>query len=123
MKLSEMTTEQAAQALVKIADPIERMMSDEKLETAFVNFANLYKSNPTVIKLTGEVLGKLVPTLLKEHAEDLYQVVSAMTGKTTAEVRKEKLTTFIRDCMDFVDKDFIDFFQNTGTSETEQKVS
>lgn len=122
MKLSQMTVEQAAQTIIKISDPMERMMSDINLENHFKEFSNLYRENVTVIRLTGYMLGRFLPALLKEHKEDVYLVVSAMTGKPIEEVREEKLTVFIRDCLDFVDKDFVDFFRYTTPAVKEAKT-
>ena len=123
MKLSEMSTEQAADVLIRIADPVERMLTDESLEDAFKVCAKVYQDNGTVVRLAGNVLGRLIPKVLKDHSEDLYLVVSAMSGKTVEVVRKEKLTEFIRDCFDFVDKDFVDFFQFSTPQTTGRKTS
>lgn len=115
MKLSEMTTKQAEDALCEIVDPIERLMDDEELLESAAAIDRAMPNASMAVKKTKWAM-KLVPLLLRKHRDDTYAVVRAMTGKTQQELESEKLMDFISDVAGFVDKEFLDFLAQYGVT-------
>ena len=60
------------------------------------------------------MIGKLAPALLKTHRDDLYAVVSALTGKTVAEIDAQKGLQTIKDIKESFDGELADFFKSAA---------
>lgn len=113
MKISQMNTDQLADCMCIIAEPVERMMQDEKTLDIFRAL------NPGMPRLSiyGTLAGKLIPLLFKEHRNDLYIIVAALTGKKIEAVAKQNGLATLKDCKEVFDKDLIDFFKSAATPE------
>lgn len=110
MKISQMTTNQAADALVKISANAANILDD--------------KDMMALIKDTGEkgvgdaangwnmVLTRLVPMCLKAHRDDLFSIIGALDDKTAEEIGKLKLIKTLGILRDSVDKELLDFFDS-----------
>ena len=108
MKLNAMTTDQAADVLVKIADPAAEIMNDPKLDALINEITHM--QNPTEAQQLSFLAFKLLPFLMKEHRKALYTILSAMTGKTEKELAKQGIKETITDIRDSFDHELIDFF-------------
>lgn len=103
MKLAEMNTEQMAKALCEMAPAVGRIMDDEDVKTALDDGK---KENAALSQL----VGKIIPALLDRHFDDVLTVLSVLTGKSKAVIRKQKGGDTIKDVMNCLDTDVIDFF-------------
>lgn len=107
MKISQMTTDQAADVLVKIAEPASNIMHDEETIALIERLAN-GDDNP--IRFLADNIVPITSAALKTHREDTYAVVGALCDKSVEEVASQKITQTIRDIKDSVDGDLVDFF-------------
>lgn len=84
MKISEMTNDQAADALIRLAVPFGNLCEDKKV----VEMIDAYnkKGNIPVIQSIGKFLPQIVLFLLKDHKDDLYEIVGALTFHTQEQV-------------------------------------
>lgn len=118
MKISEMSTVQAAKCLCRIAEPVGRIGADEKI-TAYLKTLSGQKGKPLIAVLTG-AMSYLMPVLLDTHYDDVAEVLSAMTGKSREEIDKQKLIVTMRDAKECIDQDLIDFFTSSAATDGEK---
>ena len=114
MKISEMTNEQAADALIRLSVPFGNICDDEKM-VGMIDEFNRMKNIP-VIQTVGKIIPKVVTYALKEHKEDVYEIVGALTMKTMAQVAEMNFIETIKVFKDSYDEVLQGFF----TSSTEQ---
>lgn len=108
MKISQMTTDQAADVLVRIVDPVSNIVNDEEFIKVLEKLAEADSSAP--IKFLADNLAPIVGIALKSHKADVFEIVAALNKKTTEEVAKQKITKTIKDVMDSWDGELVDFF-------------
>ena len=117
MKLSEMTTGQAADAMVLLAEPVANIASDAKITSALNAYSKAQKSGKTVAETFGVTVGKIAPALLQSHRTDVYAIISAMTGKTPEEINQQKIMQTVADIKELWDGDMQAFFKSAATTE------
>lgn len=107
MKISQMTTEQAADVLIRIAEPVANIMHDEDSIKVLENLAN---GNDKPLAFIADNLPVVVSVLVKAHRADVYEIVGALSGKPADEIASQKFTQTILDIRDCADKELVDFF-------------
>lgn len=108
MKLSQMTTDQAADVLVRIAEPSSNIMHDEKV---YDMLEKLAKGNTdSAVKFFADNITMVVTALLKDHRADVYEIVAAVANKTVEEVSTQNIKQTISDIKDSWDGELLDFF-------------
>lgn len=112
MKLSQMTNEQACNAMIRLADPVSRLLEDKSILPLLQQFSEM-KDVPAA-EAVGAILPKAVAFAMKDHRGDLYEIIGAMTDATAGQVAEMNFMQTIAVVMDFVDKDFVDFFKSSG---------
>ena len=113
MKISQMTTDQATDALCKITPPLTRMVADKEAVPMLQQVLDASKDDNAAEALTA-VLMKAVPYLLKDHKEDVFEIIGGLNGKTAQQIGKQNILKTIEMIKDSVDKDLIDFFKSSG---------
>lgn len=112
MKISEMNNEQATEALIRLAVPFGNICDDEKM-VAIIDDFNKMKNTPVV-----QTIGKMIPQVatyaLKEHKNDLYEIVGALTMKTIAQVAKMNFFDTIKVLKDSYDEVLHGFFTSSA---------
>lgn len=116
MKLSEMNTDQMAKCMCELVEPAAEIMADEAVSKAVADFFANAKDQ-SFLQMIGSVATALVPLLLKTHYTALVTVLSAMTGKSVAAIRKQKGLQTIKDVRECLDQDLIDFFKSSAPTE------
>lgn len=114
MKLSQMSSAQAADTLIRISEPVYAIMGDENLSDALKTFAEIYDKS-AIVKIAGYFVAKVLPAVLETHKHDCDEILSAFTGKTVEELANENILVYINDAREIVDKDLIDFFRKLRT--------
>lgn len=117
MKLSQMTTDQLADTMILIAEPVSNIAQDNAVEDAFKTIASKQKEGATNVRMFGILVKKIVPVALKSHRKDLYAVISALTGKSVEDIGSQQAAQTIKDCSDIIDKELIDFFKSSAGME------
>lgn len=108
MKISQMTTDQAADALIRIAEPAANIMHDEETLKVLEQMAKSKDTNG--LSFFADNIVPISTVLLKTHRSDVYEVISALNGKNTEDIGKQKFTETIRDIRDCWDGELTDFF-------------
>ncbi len=119
MKLSEMNTVELAQALCLLAAPVGRLAEDVEL---LKGMAAAGEGKETLGEKLGALMPTVIPALLDKHFDDVVLILSALTGKTPAAIRKQKGFETIRDIRACFDGDLLDFFKSSaGMERTESQ--
>lgn len=116
MKISQMTTDQAAACLVRISQPISNIMDDDNLRPAMERLVK--GKNEPIIKLVAAMLPKLVPLAMQDHKQDVYEIVGALCDKPAEEIGKMKFIWTLHELRESLDKDLVDFFKSSGSAAT-----
>lgn len=111
MRISEMSTKQAAKCLCRIAEPVGKIGADERI-TGYLKAMDGQKGK-TMLEVVADAVAALLPALLDAHYEDVAEVLSALTGKDREEIDTQSLIVTMRDARECVDKDLIDFFMQS----------
>lgn len=120
MKLSKMTTDQAADALCEMTPYIANIMSDEELLSELRGAIDATKANTRaeMLALAAEKVSKVVSVIMKKRRNDLFGILSAVNGKTQEEICGQNvLVTMVQVREIFKDKELLDFFRSCVGSE------
>ena len=86
MKISQMTNDQAADALIRLSEPFAHLCEDDEVVKIIDAYNTMSKNKQPVIQTIGKMIPKVVAYLLKSHKVDLYEIVGALTFATTEDV-------------------------------------
>lgn len=117
MKLSEMTVDQAADVLVRIADPAAAIMNDPKLDTLINALTEMKK--PTELQQLSYLMFKVLPFMLGNHRAEAYTIIAALTGKTEQEIASESIKELAVDIRSSYDQELLDFFRSSKETPNE----
>ena len=117
MKISEMNNEQAADAMIKLAEPISHLMEDEATMNLLREMQNGQKGEGGVAYF-GRMLPKIVPFLMKDHKNDVFAIVAALTLRPVSAVGKMNFMQTVREIRESIDEDFLGFFTQSGNAMT-----
>lgn len=109
MKISEMTNDQAADAMLKIAPAIENLLKDEATKPLLEKLAGAQGMDTTAIVAT--ILPQAVAFCMKDHKDDLYAVVGALTMQPVGKVGKMNFVSTVKELKESLDEDFLSFFK------------
>lgn len=87
MKISEMTNDQATEAMIRLASALSNICDDEEMVAIIEEYAKNKDTTP-FIRLVGRILPNIAGYALKKHKSDFYEVIGALTFSTAAEVGK-----------------------------------
>jgi len=108
MKLKEMTTLQAADALARIAEPAAEIIEDVKVFELWQKAGKLQSA--TAAQQVAFMVREIAPMLLKKHLNATITVLSIMTGKTVKQISNQGIMDTYNDIKESVDADLISFF-------------
>lgn len=103
-----MTTNQAADVLVRIADPASNIMHDQGVVDMLQQLMDSDDSNP--VKFIADNLTTVTTILLKDHRDDVFEIVATLAGKTASEVAEQRITETIKDIKESWDGELVGFF-------------
>ena len=113
MKITEMYGIDALTLLCDISVPAARVMQDPMMAQALKDVGKLDILHTPKVMLCAQMMTIFEP-VLRAHIDDVVQIVAALTGKTTEEVRKQPLPVTIKEVRAVWDKDLRDFFSSSG---------
>lgn len=121
MKISEMTNDQAAKALIRISAPIEALCNDPKLDEMLDTY-KATKEEP-FFKSVGALLPRFIAYAIKAHKDDLYEIISTLIGKTVEEVGNMNIMETVKVVRESYDEVLQGFFTSSVKPEkiTEEK--
>lgn len=116
MKISEMTTDQACDAVVRLTNPIANITDDPKLEPMLKEIGQYEgRKDLSLLKVISSMLPKAVPLLLKDHKNDLYEIISILSGKKREEIGTMRMTQTIAILRESIDEELIGFFKSSSS--------
>lgn len=110
MKLSELSTDKAADIMIQIAADIEILANDDVLVDKFVSRKTTKDKNKAT-KLGLITILDIAGYLLKEHRETAWNIIGALNEKTAEEIGEQLFPVTLKQMADILnDKDFRNFF-------------
>lgn len=111
---SELSTDEALEVVLQIAQPITNLIDDEALVKEMQKA--MAKGETTRIAMQRFGLAKIVKLLniaLKQHREDVYEILAPFNGLTVEEIGKQNFLITCKQVADLLnDKGFVDFFKS-----------
>ena len=111
---SELSTAEALEVVLQIAQPITNLIDDEALVKEMQKA--MPKGETTRIAMQRFGLAKIVKLLniaLKQHREDVYAILAPFNGLTVEEIGKQNFLITCKQAADLLnDKGFVDFFKS-----------
>lgn len=116
MKLSELTTERAADVLCELTPYIANITGDKSLLDELANkFDSKGKSAAELYTFAAHKYAALVPLLLKEHRNDVFGVLSVLNETELDKIAKQNIMETMKQVREvFQDKELLDFFKSFG---------
>ncbi len=119
MKLSEFSTDKAADVLCDVSAYAVNIFEDAELMESLKA-----KMDADAPKTVGEKyamgiqkIGQWVPLILKKHRDDLLGIVAAVNDKTVDEIKKQNIIkTMVQIKEMATDKDLLDFFKSCASA-------
>ncbi len=114
MKLSELTTERALDALCELTPFINNIIVDEDFWKEVQSTLPKDKNSRQNILLFGaKKINKLIPMLLKEHRKDIYGILAIINEQDVEKVAKQNVLQTAKQIRDlFKDEELLDFFKS-----------
>lgn len=111
---SELSTDEALEVVLQIAQPITNLIDDEALVKEMQKV--MPKGETTRIAMQRFALAKIVKLLniaLKQHREDVYAILAPFNDLTVEEIGKQNFLVTCKQVADLLnDKGFVDFFKS-----------
>ncbi|MBQ7868569.1 MAG: hypothetical protein IJ354_10580 [Clostridia bacterium] len=101
MKLSEMKTDVGFQAMTAMLPHMQKILSDPAYSACSAK-----NSGGKVIDLAAE----MVPMMLLNHREEVYGIISAVTGESSDEIQQKPLAETLGIVEDAFSNDVLRFF-------------
>ena len=116
MKLSELSTDRAADVLCELTPYIANITGDKVLLDELANkFDSKGKSAAELYTFAAHKYAALVPILLKGHREDVFGILAVLNETEPEKIAKQSVMETMRQVRDlFKDKELLDFFKSFG---------
>lgn len=115
MKLFELSTDQALDALCELTPYISNIASDEKMLSVVGKILEVDEGMNALGKglLIVERVGEIIPALLGTHRDDVYGILSVINEKSVEEIAAQPvMETFNQIRETFQDKELMSFFSS-----------
>ena len=116
MALKDLTTNQAADILVRLSAPMSNIATDEKIMETVGK--SMDTTGMTKVGRNIEALKRVftsIPLLLGTHKSDVFEIVAIVKGKTAQDVAEQPITVTLSEIKEITkDKDLLDFFSEFG---------
>lgn len=120
MKLSQFSTEKAADVLCEIAPFAINILSDADLIEELRSALDMKQANTPAerLALIGNKFAKIVPIVLKGRKEDVFGIIGALNEKSIEEIKKQNVLVTMKQIKEISkDKELLDFFRSCTDAE------
>ena len=118
MKLSEFSTDRAADVLCEISAYALNILTDEEIRDSLKKQADEEKKQTAGEKyaIGAQKIGQWIPLILKKHREDAFGILAAVNSMNVDAIREQNVLVTMRQIKDLAkDKDLIDFFKSCAS--------
>lgn len=113
MKLSELTTERAADVLCEITPFVANIVSDKDLLDTLKEKVGSGASIAELYVMGAKKYATIIPIVLKTHRDDLFGVLAAINETDVDTVAKQNIITTMMQVREVAkDKALLDFFKS-----------
>ena len=121
MKISLMNNVQAADALIRISEPMGNILDDQELVSML---DELNKMNDLgIVRAVGKLMPKFVGYALKKHRKDLFEIIGALENKPIKEVEQMNFMETVKVVRDSYDDVLKDFFTGSAVADKTAQLS
>lgn len=120
MKLSELSTDRAADVLSEVCVYVANITTDEELMLTLKNCAVESGATTAAEKMAwfGQKFSSLIPVVLKKHKTDVFAIIAVLHGVKPEEIAKQNILKTMAQIREVVrDKDLVDFFKSCALPE------
>lgn len=111
MKLSEMNTDQMAEALCAMGDHVNNICMDTEFNDQIKKLSDdMNAGGMTVYQKLGRTVSLWLPALLVTHKAEVYAILSVLTGKSVEEIAAQNGMQTIKDARESFDGELKSFF-------------
>lgn len=114
MKLSEMSNDQAAEMMIRLADPVGAICDDEEAVKMIDEYKQRYKM--PLFYAVGKMIPALVGYLLKKHKDELYEIISILSGEKKTAVGEMNFAETVKVLRESYDDTLSVFFRSSGSA-------
>lgn len=117
MKLSEITTDRAAEVLCELTPLVDSIITDEELMQALSAAIGADdKAEMSVgqkLLLVSSKMSKIVPILLKKRKSETFGILGILNGKTPEQIAAQNILVTMAQVRDLAyDRELTDFFKS-----------
>ena len=115
MRLSQLTTDRAADVLCELTPYVANIVSDDDLLTELKKAVDAkdIQNKAHYLAIGAEKITKILPLLLKKRKNDVFGILAVMNEKTVDEIAKQNILVTLKQAKTaFKDKELIDFFKS-----------
>ena len=93
MRLSELSTDRAADVLCELTPYINNIITDENLKEQISGKIKLTggETKAEIVAMGIEKINKLVPIILKSHKDDTFGIIAAVNETTVDEIKSQNV--------------------------------
>lgn len=114
MKISELSTDRAADVLCDLSAYVLHILADEELVTTLRSEIGCEKMTRAAVLAAGaEKIVQLIPLVLKKHKQDVFGALAVLNETTSEDIAGQniiKTMEMVKDAAD--DKELLDFFKS-----------
>lgn len=111
MKISEMNNEQAADALARLAVPFGNLCEDKQIDVMLKKYQGMKKMPG--LQIIGKFLPEVATFALKNHRDDMFEIVGALTMQTAQQAAKMNFVETLKILRESYDDTLKDFFTSS----------
>lgn len=115
MKISEMTNDQATEAMVRLSAAFGFICEDEEILSVIDDLQNL--GSMPLVKAIPKVLPKFCSLAFRKHKDSLYEIIGALCQKSKKDVGKMNFKETISLVKESYDDILRDFFTSSVPSQ------
>lgn len=118
MKISELSTDKAADVLCEVSAYALNIVTDEELRDSLKAQIDAEKPQTAGERYAvgAQKISQWVPILLKKHRDDVFGILAVVNSTTVAEIKKQNIIKTMLQIKDVVkDKDLMDFFKSCAS--------
>lgn len=118
MRISELSTDKAADVLCEVSTYALNIVTDEELRDSLKAQIDAEKPQTAGERyaIGAQRIGQWIPILLKKHRDDVFGILAAINGTTIAAIKKQNIIKTMLQVREAVkDKDLMDFFKSCAS--------